>query len=58
MATATQSLRGMEDSEDEHEADFLFSMQTSGHQVSRLLGYAEMTLPDSIILLVVCVFKV
>lgn len=48
MATATQLLRGMEDREDEHKADFLFSMQAAAKvTVSRMLGYAEMTLSNT-----------
>lgn len=42
MATAVQSLRGTEDRDDEHKADFLFSI-SKGHQVPRMLGYVEMT---------------
>lgn len=41
-ATAVQSLRGTEDMDDEHKADFLFSI-SKGHQVSWMPGCVEMT---------------
>lgn len=46
MATAVQSLRGTEDRDDEHKADFLFSI-SKGHQVSRMPGYVEMTFSNT-----------
>lgn len=63
-ATAVQSLRGTEDMDDEHKADFLFSI-SKGHQVSWMPGCVEMTFSkawdlkktDITVLPVVCIFQ-